>query len=100
MIEIFLVKPLLVREIRSTLKQTAEKAAMETFSENLKQLLLVNPIKGKLILGVDPGFSNGCKLALISETGSLQAQATIYPFSKTGAKEGVCTLKDILTKYK
>ncbi|XP_044755245.1 S1 RNA-binding domain-containing protein 1 [Coccinella septempunctata] len=95
-----LVRPLLVRETRSTLKQMAEKAAMETFSQNLKQLLLANPIKGKYILGMDPGFSNGCKLALISETGSLQAKATIHPFSKNVSNKAVCILKDILTKHR
>lgn len=95
-----LVRPLLVRETRSTLKLMAEKAAMETFSQNLKQLLLVNPIKGKFILGIDPGFKNGCKLALISETGSLHAKATIHPFSRSTSDEAACVLKDILTKYR
>lgn len=52
---------------------------MEVFANNLKQLLLTGPVKGEKILGIDPGFSNGCKLALISECGELLDSTTVYP---------------------
>lgn len=67
------------RTVRSELTKRAEKASVEVFANNLKQLLLTAPVKGEKILGIDPGFSNGCKLALISECGDLLDTATIYP---------------------
>ncbi|KAJ8912925.1 hypothetical protein NQ315_017255 [Exocentrus adspersus] len=73
-----LVQPLIVREIRAELKHNAEKASFEVFSTNLKHLLLAAPLKGKSILAIDPGYSNGCKLALVSNTGSLLSYNVIY----------------------
>lgn len=67
------------RTVRSDLTKRAEKASVEVFANNLKQLLLTAPVKGEKILGIDPGFNNGCKLALISECGDLLDTATIYP---------------------
>lgn len=67
------------RTIRTDLTKRAEKASVEVFANNLKQLLLTAPVKGEKILGVDPGFTNGCKLALISECGDLLDSATVYP---------------------
>ncbi|KAK9876926.1 hypothetical protein WA026_015960 [Henosepilachna vigintioctopunctata] len=97
-----LVQPLLIRELRSTLKGMAEKTSIETFSKNLKQLLLAQPIKGKLILGLDPGFANGCKLALIDETGTLLDHNTIYPFKtfKNAKSDSEYTLKKMLHQHK
>lgn len=74
-----LVQPLIVRQIRAELKLKAEKASHEVFATNLKQLLLTPPIKGEKILGIDPGFSHGCKIALVSETGRVLAHTLIYP---------------------
>ncbi|KAF2899137.1 hypothetical protein ILUMI_07046 [Ignelater luminosus] len=74
-----LVQPYIVREVRSEMKSKAEKASYEVFSTNLKQLLLMPPLKGRPILGIDPGYSNGCKMAVISETGSVLANAVVYP---------------------
>jgi len=54
---------------RSELTKTAEKASVSVFGSNLKQLLLAPPVRGKVILGVDPGFHNGCKFAVVSPTG-------------------------------
>ncbi|KXJ74278.1 hypothetical protein RP20_CCG013983 [Aedes albopictus] len=71
--------PLMSRTVRSDLTKRAEKASVEVFANNLKQLLLTAPVKGEKILGIDPGFNNGCKLALISECGDLLDTATIYP---------------------
>lgn len=58
---------------RSTLNKTAEKASIEVFTQNLHRLLLTPPVKGRVILGVDPGFKNGCKLAMISATGEVKS---------------------------
>ncbi|XP_055324004.1 uncharacterized protein YdcI [Sitodiplosis mosellana] len=76
------LKPLMNRQIRSLLTKNAEKESVEVFAKNLKQLLLVKPVKGKRILGVDPGFKNGCKLALISEQNDVLDTDTIYPHTK------------------
>ncbi|XP_053696973.1 uncharacterized protein YdcI [Sabethes cyaneus] len=71
--------PLMTRTVRSELTKRAERASVEVFANNLKQLLLTGPVKGEKILGIDPGFSNGCKLALISECGDLLDSTTVYP---------------------
>lgn len=76
------VKPLMNRQIRSQMTKTAEKEAVEVFAKNLKQLLLLKPVKGKRVLGVDPGFKNGCKLALISEQNDVLDTDCIFPHTK------------------
>ncbi|XP_057650911.1 S1 RNA-binding domain-containing protein 1 isoform X1 [Diorhabda carinulata] len=76
-----LVHPLLVREIRTELNTMAEKASCDVFSKNLKQILLAKPIKGQTILGIDPGFAHGCKIAIISPTGIVLDHGVIYPHS-------------------
>lgn len=73
------MKPLITREVRSHLKTFADKVSVDVFAKNLKQLLLMHPVKGHKILGIDPGFRNGCKMALISEQNDVLATATIYP---------------------
>lgn len=65
------ISPFIVRQTQSELSRKAEKSAVEVFATNLKNLLLTNPVKGRKILGIDPGFTSGCKLAMISETGGL-----------------------------
>lgn len=79
---VILVKPLISRQIRSTLTKNAEKESIEVFAKNLKQLLLLRPVKGKRILGIDPGFRNGCKLALISEQNDVLETDCIYPHTR------------------
>lgn len=79
----FPVQPYVTRQIRAELTKTAEKASIEVFAENLKQLLLMGPVKGKRILGVDPGFVNGCKLAVISECAKVLDSDVIYPHTRT-----------------
>lgn len=78
----FPVKPLINRQIRSQMTKNAEKEAVEVFARNLKQLLLLKPVKGKKILGVDPGFKNGCKLALISEQNDVLDTDCIFPHTR------------------
>lgn len=74
----FVVKPLITREVRSHLKKFADKVSVEVFARNLKQLLLTHPVKGLKILGIDPGFKNGCKMAVISEQNDVLATDTMY----------------------
>ena len=74
-----LIMPSIEREIRSDLTTKAENHAIDVFSENLKNLLLQPPLKGKQILGVDPAFRTGCKLAIINPFGTFIAKNVIYP---------------------
>lgn len=74
-----LIMPSIEREIRNDLTEKAEHHAIEVFSENLKHLLLQPPMKGKQILGVDPAFRTGCKLAVINPFGTFIAKSVIYP---------------------
>lgn len=78
----FAVVPLITRQIRGELTKMAETASVEVFATNLKQLLLMSPVKGEKILGIDPGFSNGCKVALISECTDVLETAIIYPHTQ------------------
>ncbi|XP_030371189.1 S1 RNA-binding domain-containing protein 1 [Scaptodrosophila lebanonensis] len=80
------LQPLLSRQVRADLKEKAKKAAIEVFAKNLKQLLLMSPLKGECILGIDPGFKNGCKLALISETADVLETGVIYPHTNNKSK--------------
>lgn len=83
----FLVQPLLSRQVRSDLNDLAEKASINVFAKNLRELLLISPLKGERILGIDPGFTNGCKMALISETADVLDTGVIYPHTKKGSNE-------------
>lgn len=74
-----LIMPSIEREIRADLTNKAEQHAIEVFSENLKHLLLQPPMKGKQILGVDPAFRTGCKLAVINPFGTFIDKSVIYP---------------------
>ncbi len=74
-----LIQPSIEREIRSSLTEEAEDHAIDIFSKNLRQLLLQPPLKGKTILGVDPAYRTGCKLAVIDETGHMKEVDVIYP---------------------
>ncbi len=74
-----LIEPSVEREIRSALTEKAEAQAIEVFSVNLRNLLLQPPLKGKVILGVDPAFRTGCKLAVVDETGKVHQINVIYP---------------------
>lgn len=96
MVHIFTVLPLLVREIRSELKSLAEKASYEVFSKNLKHLLLSAPLKGHSILAIDPGFTGGCKIALVSKTGALLAFDWIYPLDKKKKDSAKNILRNML----
>ncbi len=77
-----LIKPSIEREIRAELKEKAEDQAIKIFAENLKRYLLTPPMKGKVVLGVDPAYRTGCKLAVVSETGKVLDKGVIFPNQK------------------
>ena len=74
-----LIEPSIDREIRSYLTEKAEEKAIKVFGKNAKQLLLGAPIKGKTVMGFDPAYRTGCKIAVIDETGKVLDTATVYP---------------------
>lgn len=73
-----LVQPQIIRQIRSELTKSAQKSSIDVFSSNLRNLLLSAPVKGHSILGIDPGFRNGCKCAVISQTGQVLYTDVVY----------------------
>ena len=95
-----LIAPSLEREIRNDLTEKAEESAMSVFRENLKQLLLQPPIKGKTVLALDPAYRTGCKIAVIDETGKPLETTVVYPTppqNKTAEAEKKLT--DLIKKY-
>ncbi len=74
-----LIEPSIDREIRADLTGKAEEQAISVFGKNAKQLLLISPIKGKTVIGFDPAYRTGCKIAVIDETGKVLDYTTIYP---------------------
>ena len=79
-----LLFPAIEREVRTTLFDDACEGALKVFAENLRNLLLVSPLKGKTVLGYDPGYGHGCKLAVVDKTGKVLDTAVIYPFRSKG----------------
>ena len=95
-----LIAPAIEREIRNTLTETAENGAIKVFGKNLEQLLLQPPIAGKVVLGWDPGFRNGCKLAIVDATGKVLATKVVYPtepFNKVEETKKI--VADLIKKY-
>jgi len=78
-----LIYPSLEREIRSELTDKAEEQAIQIFADNLSKLLLQPPMKGKVVLGIDPAFRTGCKLSVVNEQGTVLEKGVIYPHEKT-----------------
>ncbi len=74
-----LIFPSIQREVRAALTEKADEHAISVFAKNLKNLLLQPPVRGKIIMGIDPGYRTGCKVAVIDETGKYLEGATIYP---------------------
>ena len=83
-----LIEPSIDREIRSDLTEKAEEKAIKVFGKNAKQLLLGAPIKGKTVMGFDPAYRTGCKIAVIDETGKVLDYTTIYPTEPQNDTEG------------
>ncbi len=95
-----LISPSIEREIRSELTETAEDGAITVFMKNLRQLLMQPPIAGKVVLGWDPAFRTGCKLAVVDETGKVLDTVVIYPTApQNKVKEAKKTLKSLVDKY-
>ncbi|XP_075781532.1 S1 RNA-binding domain-containing protein 1 isoform X2 [Pelodiscus sinensis] len=82
-----LIYPLLCREFRSKLSSDAEKESIMMFGRNLRQLLLMSPVRGRTLLGVDPGYKHGCKLAIISPTSQILHTDIVYLHSGQGFRE-------------
>lgn len=96
-----LIKNSIEREIRNDLTTIGQDAAILNFSSNLQSLLLTPPIKEKIVLALDPGFVNGCKLAVIDKTGTYLTSTVIKPFvqSLNLKNKAELILKDLITKY-
>ena len=95
-----LIKPSIEREIRSDLTDVAENRAIENFSCNLEALLLTPPIKGHVVMGYDPGFRTGCKLAVVDATGKLLDISVIYPTEPHNKiEESKKIVLDLIDKY-
>jgi protein Tex len=96
-----LLKPSLVREVRSQSKQWADIESIKTFEENLRNLLLSPPAGMKPTLGIDPGFRTGCKVAVLSSTGQFLEYQTIFPhFGEKERSQAGKTLQQLIDKYK
>lgn len=96
-----LILPSVEREIRSELTDTASSKAILTFQDNLEHLLLTPPIKNSNVLGFDPAFRTGCKLAVLSPSGTLETIAVIYPHEPVNDKAGSAKkILELIDKYK
>ena len=95
-----LIAPAIEREIRNELTEKAEDGAITVFGKNLEQLLLQPPIKGKVVLGWDPAFRTGCKLAVVDETGKVLDTKVIFPTApQNKVTEAKAELKKLIHKY-
>ena len=95
-----LIAPAIEREIRNDLTEKAEDGAISVFGKNLEQLLLQPPIAGKVVLGWDPAFRTGCKLAVVDETGKVLDTKVIYPTApQNKVAEAKAELKKLIKKY-
>lgn len=97
-----LIAPAIEREVRNELTEQAENVSIKVFGENLKQLLMQPPISGKVVLGWDPAFRTGCKLAVVDETGKVLDTVVIYPTAPTNDKKiraAKDKVKEFIEKY-
>lgn len=95
-----LIAPAIEREVRSSLTEQAEDGAIRVFGKNLEQLLMQPPIAGRVVLGWDPAFRTGCKLAVVDETGKVLDTVVIYPTApQNKVEEAKAVLKKLIKKY-
>ncbi|MCQ2549115.1 MAG: RNA-binding transcriptional accessory protein [Lachnospiraceae bacterium] len=95
-----LIAPAIEREVRNDLTEKAENSAITVFGKNLEQLLMQPPIAGKVVLGWDPAFRTGCKLAVVDETGKVLDTKVIYPTApQNKVEESKAELKKLIKKY-
>ncbi|MGM0807216.1 MAG: Tex family protein [Bacillota bacterium] len=95
-----LIAPSIEREIRTALTEQAEERAIHIFSENVRSLLLQAPLKGKVVLGVDPAYRTGCKLGVVDETGKVLHIQTIYPTPpRSEVEKSAAVVKKLIDQY-
>ena len=95
-----LIYPSLEREVRNLLTEQADEGAIQMFGLNLKPLLMQPPVKGKVTMGLDPGYKNGCKVAVVDPTGKVLDTAVVYPtFSKAKQEEAITVLLKLVKKH-
>ena len=95
-----LIFPSMERETRSALTDSADEGAIKMFGLNLKPLLMQPPVKGKVTMGLDPGYRNGCKVAVVDGTGKVLDTAVVYPtFSEARKQEAIRTLSALVRKH-
>ncbi|MDD6200276.1 MAG: Tex family protein [Firmicutes bacterium] len=95
-----LIFPSLQREIRSDLTERASQGAIRNFALNLKPLLMQPPVKGFVTMGLDPGYRNGCKVAVVDATGKVLATSVVYPtFSERKKQEAITVLSGLMRRY-
>ena len=95
-----LIAPSVEREIRNTLTEHADEGAIRNFGLNLKPLLMQPPVKGKVTMGLDPGYRNGCKVAVVDGTGKVLDTAVVYPtFSERKKQEAIDVLARMARKH-
>ena len=96
-----LIFPSIEREVRNHLTELAQERAISVFGENIKNLLLQPPLKGKVVMGFDPGYVNGCKIAVVDESGKFLDEAIVYPHKPQGkVEQAKKTLKRLIEIYK
>ncbi len=95
-----LIYPSVEREIRAELTDKGEEGAINIFKANLKSLLMQAPIKGKVVMGYDPGFRTGCKIAVLDDTGKFLENTTVYPTTSANmVKDAVKKMKELIYKH-
>ena len=95
-----LIFPSIQREVRNALTDRASEGAIHNFALNLKPLLMQPPVKGFVTMGLDPGYRNGCKVAVVDATGKVLATSVVYPtFSERKKQEAITTLSGLMGKF-
>ena len=95
-----LIAPSMERELRSALTDSANEGAIRNFALNLRPLLMQPPVRGHVTMGLDPGYSHGCKVAVVDHTGKVLDTAVVYPtFSKAKREEAIVTLDRLIRKH-
>ncbi|MBQ3216697.1 MAG: RNA-binding transcriptional accessory protein [Oscillospiraceae bacterium] len=96
-----LIAPSMERELRTTLSDEAHEGAIHNFALNLRPLLMQPPVKGHVTMGLDPGYSHGCKVAVVDGTGKVLDTAVVYPtFSKAKREEAIAALARLVRKHR
>ncbi len=95
-----LIAPSMERELRAALTEQANEGAIRNFALNLRPLLMQPPVRGHVTMGLDPGYSHGCKVAVVDPTGKVLDTAVVYPtFSKAKRAEAIETLRRLMDRY-